>query len=79
MGRLMDDDPLTRALAPPLNESQEEKEIRLRAEARARKVSEEIDETLKAERVALKKKPPVKVLLLGQSESGVYSNRYLLL
>ena len=74
MGRLVDDDPLTRALAPPPNETQEEKEVRLRAEARARKVSEEIDESLKAEKAALKKKPPVKVLLLGQSESGMSFN-----
>ncbi|KAJ3475582.1 hypothetical protein NLI96_g11743 [Meripilus lineatus] len=70
MGRLLDDDPLSRALAPPPNETPEAKAIRLRAEAQARKISEEIDESLKAERAALKKKPPVKVLLLGQSESG---------
>ncbi|KAL4254709.1 P-loop containing nucleoside triphosphate hydrolase [Abortiporus biennis] len=69
MGRV-DDDPLTLALAPPPNETPDQKEARLRAEAEARKISEEIDERLKAEKAALKKKPPVKVLLLGQSESG---------
>ena len=35
-------------------------------------MSDEIDEQLRNERLALKKKkPPVKVLLLGQSESGM--------
>ena len=67
------DDPLYLAIAPPPKETPDAKEARLRAEARARKISEEIDESLKAERAALKKKPPVKVLLLGQSESGTYS------
>ncbi|CCM04111.1 uncharacterized protein FIBRA_06271 [Fibroporia radiculosa] len=70
MGHSTDDDPLTLAIAPPPNETPEEKEARLKAEAEARSVSEKIDEQLKAERAALKKKKPVKVLLLGQSESG---------
>lgn len=66
-----DDDPLTAALAPPPNETAEQKEAREAAEAEARRISEEIDEQLKAERAAQKKKKaPVKVLLLGQSESG---------
>jgi len=64
MGRA-DDDPLTLAIAPPPNETPEEKEVRIRAEAAARKRSEEIDEGLKAERVALKKKGLVKVLRVG--------------
>ncbi|KAH8092195.1 G-protein alpha subunit [Cristinia sonorae] len=65
----MDDDPLTLALSPPPNETPEERENRLRDEAEARKISEDIDEEIKAQRLALKKKPHVKVLLLGQSES----------
>ena len=65
-----DDDPLSRVLAPPPNETPEEKETRLRLEAEARQISDKIDEQLKAERAALKKNRPVKVLLLGQSESG---------
>ena len=48
----------------------EEKEARLRLEAEARQISDRIDEQIKAERAALKKNRPVKVLLLGQSESG---------
>ncbi|EJF60188.1 G-protein alpha subunit [Dichomitus squalens] len=65
-----DDDPLSRVLAPPPNETAEERETRLRLEAEARQISDKIDEQLKAERAALKKNRPVKVLLLGQSESG---------
>ncbi|KAL6302560.1 G-protein alpha subunit [Sparassis latifolia] len=70
MGRSLDaEDPLTLAIAPPPNETVEERERRLRDEEEARKVSDRIDEQIKAERAALKKKRPVKVLLLGQSES----------
>ncbi|GJE98811.1 G-alpha-domain-containing protein [Phanerochaete sordida] len=64
------DDPLTRALAPPPDETPEAKEVRLRAEDEARRVSEQIDEALNKERAALKKKKVMKMLLLGQSESG---------
>lgn len=64
-------DPLTAAIAPPSNESPEQKAKREQEEAEARRVSDQIDEQLKAEKAALKrKKPPIKVLLLGQSESG---------
>lgn len=70
MARSLDEDPLTAAIAPPPNETAEERDARLKAEADARRVSERIDEQLKAERAAMKKKRPVKVLLLGQSESG---------
>ncbi|EMD34917.1 heterotrimeric G-protein alpha subunit [Gelatoporia subvermispora B] len=70
MGRSIDEDPLSLAIAPPPNETTEEREVRLKAEAEARKISDRIDEQLKAERAALKKKKPIKVLLLGQSESG---------
>ncbi|OBZ74732.1 Guanine nucleotide-binding protein alpha-1 subunit [Grifola frondosa] len=70
MGRSLDEDPLTILLAPPVNETPEQKEIRLKVEAEARQVSERIDEQLKAERAAQKKNRFIKVLLLGQSESG---------
>ncbi|KAI0077025.1 G-protein alpha subunit [Panus rudis PR-1116 ss-1] len=69
MGRTVDVDPLTLAIQPPPDETPEQREARLAAEAHARRVSEEIDEKLKAERASMRKKPPVKVLLLGQSES----------
>ncbi|KAF9238640.1 guanine nucleotide binding protein, alpha subunit [Melanogaster broomeanus] len=71
MVRISSDDPFASALAPPANETASEKEGRERAEAEARRISESIDEEIRQERTALKKKKkPVKVLLLGQSESG---------
>ncbi|KAH9940535.1 G-alpha-domain-containing protein [Epithele typhae] len=64
-------DPLTAALQPPPNESPAERWAREQAEAQARRVNDQIDSELKAERLAMKRrKPPIKVLLLGQSESG---------
>ncbi|KAG6377714.1 guanine nucleotide binding protein, alpha subunit [Boletus reticuloceps] len=71
MGRSGSDDPFALILAPPRDETPEAKEARERAEAEARRVSDDIDEQLRQERIASKKmKKPVKVLLLGQSESG---------
>ncbi|KAH9830771.1 uncharacterized protein C8Q71DRAFT_716439 [Rhodofomes roseus] len=64
-------DPLTRALLPPKDESPADRWAREQREASARLISEQIDAQLKADRLALKKKgKPIKVLLLGQSESG---------
>jgi guanine nucleotide-binding protein alpha-1 subunit len=72
-------DPLSAALAPPKNESAAARAARLRAEAEARRVSDEIDEQLKQDRATRRRQRPcVKVLLLGQSESGTFS-RFLLL
>ncbi|TFY82532.1 hypothetical protein EWM64_g1482 [Hericium alpestre] len=66
-----DKDPLSIAWAPPANETPEEKAARLEREAAAQRVSDAIDESLKAESAALKKRPKaIKLLLLGQSESG---------
>ncbi|KAJ7594684.1 guanine nucleotide binding protein, alpha subunit [Mycena floridula] len=64
------DDPLTQALAKlHENESVAERQIRLANEKEAKKISDSIDEELK--RTAPEKKAKVvKVLLLGQSESG---------
>ncbi|KAJ7456954.1 guanine nucleotide binding protein, alpha subunit [Mycena latifolia] len=70
MGRSFDDDPLTAALAPPPNESPAERDAREQAEAEAKRVSDEIDAQLRKERENEKKRKPVKLLLLGQSESG---------
>ena len=71
MGAPPDDDPLALAIAPPPDETAEQREARLSAEAEAKIVSERIDEQLKAERAAQRKRSQtVKVLLLGQSESG---------
>ncbi len=73
MFRSSDNDPLTAAIAPPKNESPAARVARLRAEAEARRISDEIDEQLKQDRVARRRQRPcVKVLLLGQSESGMF-------
>jgi hypothetical protein len=64
-------DPLAAALLPPPNESPVQREMRLKAETEAKKVSEGIDEMIRQERYERKKsKAEVNVLLLGQSESG---------
>ncbi len=61
------DDPLTRAMAPPTNETEGERAERVRAEAEAKRVSDMIDEELNRQRIAEKKGPkPVKMLLLGE-------------
>ena len=66
-----DDDPLSKALLPPANESEEERLARLQRESEAKKISDDIDEQIKLEKAALKRRRgQVRVLLLGQSESG---------
>ncbi|KAH9923126.1 G-alpha-domain-containing protein [Epithele typhae] len=62
-------DPLTAALQPPPNETPEQRDARLRREDDAKKRSEDIDRMLRREDKHRRKKA-VKVLLLGQSESG---------
>ncbi|KAK6974583.1 guanine nucleotide binding protein, alpha subunit [Favolaschia claudopus] len=67
----VDVDPLTLALQPPPNETPQEREARLQRELEARKRSDLIDEEIDREREALRKSvKSVKILLLGQSESG---------
>lgn len=63
-------DPLDDALRPPVDETDEERTIRLRTEEQAKRVSDAIDEAIRQERQVAKKKDVVHVLLLGQSESG---------
>ena len=64
-------DPFTAMLRPPVDETPEQRHQRLQAEERARQVSESIDQQIKLEHQEQKKnKVDVKVLLLGQSESG---------
>ncbi|KAH9858648.1 G-alpha-domain-containing protein [Lenzites betulinus] len=64
-------DPLAVAIEPPPNETSAERWAREQREAEARRISEQIDEQIRAEKQAMKKrKPPMKLLLLGQSESG---------
>ncbi|KAG8861009.1 hypothetical protein FRB91_011638 [Serendipita sp. 411] len=66
------DDPLTVALNGliPANETPAERSQRVALEQEARKVSDEIDERLNRERLDRRNKKIVKILLLGQSESG---------
>ena len=64
-------DPLAAALLPPLDESPIQREVRLKAEVDAKKVSDSIDEEIRRDRINQKRsKAEVNVLLLGQSESG---------
>jgi polynucleotide 5'-kinase involved in rRNA processing len=65
-------DPLAIVTAPPPDETDEERATREAEEAEAKRISDLIDEDLKEEKAALKKEKQslVKVLLLGQSESG---------
>ncbi|KAL4073611.1 guanine nucleotide binding protein, alpha subunit [Scleroderma citrinum] len=64
-------DPLAVVTAPPPNETAEEKAAREEREAEARRISDQIDEELRADKAALRKhEETVKILLLGQSESG---------
>ncbi|KAF8520549.1 guanine nucleotide binding protein, alpha subunit [Gautieria morchelliformis] len=67
-------DPLTAALQPPPDETPSAREARLASEREAKKISDGIDEQLRQEKEArkakLKGRKQIKVLLLGQSESG---------
>ncbi|KAJ7040577.1 G-protein alpha subunit [Mycena alexandri] len=64
-------DPLNIGLQPPPNETEEEKVARLEAAREATRVSRTIDVGLAESKKALeRKKRAVKILLLGQSESG---------
>ncbi|TFK67591.1 G-alpha-domain-containing protein [Pluteus cervinus] len=66
-----DNDPLARAISPPKKEPSTHKEARILAEKQAKMISDQIDEELKKERVAERKGTrALKVLILGQSESG---------
>ena len=68
-----DNDPLSAVMLPPPNETFEQRAIRMQHEEEARRVSDAIDDVLKQERLAQKKKKVVKLLLLGQGESGTHS------
>lgn len=59
-----EDDPLTRAMAPPPDETIQERDIRLQKEREAKKVSDEIDAELRKN--MKKNAKTVKVLLLGE-------------
>lgn len=73
------DDPFYAFLRPPPDETPDQRVQREGREAEAKRRSDEIDEMLRMERAAERKKKgrgggkPVKVMLLGQSESGAYA------
>ncbi|KAH9849591.1 G-alpha-domain-containing protein [Lenzites betulinus] len=64
-----DRDPLSAALRPPIDETEEEKAHRLAGEEAAKRVSLAIDEAIRLEEKQRKKRKIVRLLLLGQSES----------
>jgi guanine nucleotide-binding protein alpha-1 subunit len=64
------EDPFDALLRPPPDETEEEKNVRLAQEAEARRISQAIDESIRQERTRQRKRKIVRVLLLGQSESG---------
>ncbi|CAK5272243.1 unnamed protein product, partial [Mycena citricolor] len=71
LSRSMDDDPFAILLKPPEGETPEQREVRLLLEKEAKEISDSIDEQLSKEKAQERRGPkPVKVLLLGQSESG---------
>jgi hypothetical protein len=63
-------DPFLLLTRRPSNESPEDEAQRVAREAEAKRINDEIDEALKLERALLKKEKCVRILLLGQSESG---------
>ncbi|OBZ77764.1 Guanine nucleotide-binding protein alpha-1 subunit [Grifola frondosa] len=65
-----DRDPLSAALRPPIDETEEEKASRVAEEDEAKRVSQAIDESIRMEKQQRKKQKVVRLLLLGQSESG---------
>lgn len=72
-----DVDPFDELLRPPPGETEQDRVIRLAQEAEAKRRSQAIDNSLKAERMQQKKKSVVRLLLLGQSESGQSIPRHL--
>ncbi|KAI0693142.1 G-protein alpha subunit-domain-containing protein [Cerioporus squamosus] len=65
------DDPLSKALQPPIDETPEERAARLRELEDAARVSREIDDEIAVSRRAYdRRKKAIKILLLGQAESG---------
>ncbi|TFK47585.1 guanine nucleotide binding protein, alpha subunit [Heliocybe sulcata] len=64
------DDPFSEFVSPPANETAAQREVRLREEEEAKRVSEAIDEEIDRQRAEQRREKCVKVLLLGQSESG---------
>ncbi|KAJ7234151.1 guanine nucleotide binding protein, alpha subunit [Mycena rebaudengoi] len=74
-----DSDPFSAAIAPPHNESVEERERRFLEERAAKQVSDRIDEQINKDWQQRKKEGnPVKILLLGQRKSTTLKNFQLM-
>jgi guanine nucleotide-binding protein subunit alpha len=67
-------DPFYELMQPPADETPAQATARQKRELDAQRVNDRIDDMLKEERAQAKKsgRSVVKVLLLGQSESGTY-------
>jgi hypothetical protein len=65
-----EDDPFDAVLRPPADETPEQRAVRIAKEAEATRINQQIEESLHLERQRQRKKKVVRVLLLGQSESG---------
>jgi guanine nucleotide-binding protein alpha-1 subunit len=67
-------DPLIKVLEPPPNESYAERQARLLEEAKAKRLSDSIDDELEKQRLAEKRGPrAAKVLLLGMPPNRSFS------
>ena len=67
---LRDVDPLAKLMEPPVGETPEERRQRQAREAESRRISEDIDRQIQVEHTVRKKSKIIRVLLLGQGESG---------
>ncbi|KZT30067.1 G-alpha-domain-containing protein [Neolentinus lepideus HHB14362 ss-1] len=68
---MYDDDPLSTVLKPPRDESPEERKIRMEKQCEAQRISRQIDDNiLESKKAFEKRKKAIKILLLGQAESG---------
>ncbi|KAH9927896.1 G-protein alpha subunit [Amylocystis lapponica] len=65
------DDPLAQALQPPPDETPDDRAVRLQQQQEAQRVSHAIDEDIQESKKAFdRRKKAIKILLLGQAESG---------
>ncbi|CCM05237.1 uncharacterized protein FIBRA_07447 [Fibroporia radiculosa] len=65
------DDPLSKALQPPPDESPDDRALRLQQQREAQAISHRIDEDIQESKKAFdRRKKAIKILLLGQAESG---------
>jgi guanine nucleotide-binding protein subunit alpha len=70
-------DPFYELMQPPIDETPAQKTARQKRELDAQRVSDGIDEDIKLERArSRKERKIIKVLLLGQSESGELGPRH---